>query len=381
MPRPRLRPGEYGNIAARREDGGWTASAYYRRWDGQVHRAKATGPSKGAAVSGVKDKIAQRLGSISGMGLSPDSTVAELAQMHYEAEASRRTRPLAANSLREIRNVIDLHLVPRLGGLTLRECTAPFIEAALQDLAAEKAPQAKKMRWVLSMMFKRAVRLGALAASPVVSVSAVAVETPAPKALTLEDLARVRAVVRAQPKPRTNRRKGAATADVLEFLVATGCRAAEALGLYWEDVHLEDSIPWVYIHRQVVRVEGEGLRRTPTKEQDKLALPLPPFAVAMLARLRAEAAGPLVFPSATGGMRDPKNMRTIWNRALEGSEWEWVTQKVLRKTVATYLGEVEGSARAAAQLGHSDDRVTRAHYIEAKIRPLELGRLSDLGEV
>ena len=377
MPRPRLRPGEYGNIAARREDGGWTASAYYRRWDGQVHRARATGASKGAAVSAVKDRIAQRLGNVTGLGLSPDSTVAELAALHLAAE---QARALAPNTIREIRNVIGLHIVPRLGALTLRECTAPFVDAAVTGLAAEKPPQAKKMRWVLSAMFKRAVRLGAVTASPVVAVQAVRVEHPPPRALSLADLAAVRATVRAQPQPRTNRRAGASPADLLEYLITTGCRAAEPLGLHWEDVHLEDSIPWVFVHRQVVRVEGEGLRITPTKEQDKRALPLPPFAVAMLARLRAEAAGPLVFPSRDGGQRDPRSMRRIWDKALEGTEWEWVTLKVLRKTVATYLDEVEGSARAAAQLGHADDRVTRKHYIEAKVVPLELGRIVDLGE-
>jgi integrase len=379
MPRPRLRPGEHGNIAARRDGTGWTASAYYRRADGQVRRASATGRSKSEAQSGVRAKVAQKVGDLAGLGLTAESTVAELAALHLTAEEARRP-PLAPNTIREIRNTIGLHINPRLGALTLRECTAPFVDAAVTALAAEHPPQAKKMRWVLSSMFKRAVRLGAVTASPVVAVQAVRVEHPPPRALTLEDLAAVRAAVRAQPVPRTNRRAGASAADLLEYLIATGCRAAEPLGLHWEDVHLDASIPWVHVHRQVVRVEGEGLRITPTKEQDRRALPLPPFAVAMLARLRAEATGALVFPNRDGGPRDPRAMRRIWDKALEGTEWEWVTLKVLRKTVATYLSEVEGSVRAAAQLGHADDRVTRAHYIEAKVVPLELGRIVDLGE-
>ena len=379
MPRPRLRPGEYGNIAARRDAGGWVASAYYRRMDGLVKRATTTGPTKGAATHALRERLAQRLGDLATSGLTADSTVAELAAVHLAAQEARRP-PLAPNTIREIRNSIALHIGPRLGGLTLRECTAPIVDAAVQELAAVKAPQARKMRWVLSMMFKRAVRLGALASSPVVAVEAVHVEHPEPKALTLEDLAQVRAAVRSQPAPRTNRRAGAQAADLLEYLIATGCRAAEPLGLHWEDVHLDAPIPWVFVHRQVVRVEGEGLRVTPTKEQDRRALPLAPFAVAMLERLRAEASGPLVFPNRDGGLRDPRAMRRIWDKALEGTGWEWVTLKVLRKTVATYLAEAEGAARAAAQLGHADDAVTRKHYIEAKVVPLELGRLADLGE-
>jgi integrase len=356
------------------------ADARYRRHDGQVRRAFANGRTKSEALSRLRENLSRKVGETASLGLTPDSTVAELAAAHLRAQEERRP-PLAPNTLREVRNVIDLHIVPRLGSLTLRECTAPIVDHAVTSLAKVKAPQAKKMRWVLSMMFKRAVRLGALTASPVTGVEAVRVETAKPKALSLDELMAVRAVIRAQPAPRTNRRSGAAAADVLEFLVATGCRPGEALGLAWEDVHLDATVPWVFVHRQVVRVDGEGLRRTPTKEQDTRALPLAPFAVAMLTRLRAGAPdGFLVFPSATGGMRDPRNMRTIWNRALAGSEWEWVTQKVLRKTVATYLDGAEGAATAAQWLGHADDRVTRAHYIEQRVRVLELGSIADLGE-
>jgi integrase len=373
-----MRPGDYGTINTKRVGAGvFESSARYRRHDGSMQRAWAQGPSRSAAESNLKARIRERLGDIEGE-LSADSTVAELAKRWLASRESQRT-PLAPRTLESLRHAVDGLVVPLLGSLTVRECNAPRIERTVLALLASDAPSnAGRLRWALSGMFSMAVRLGAVEASPVPHTSKYVPEKPRPKALTLEDLVAVRAVVRSQPEPRTNRRAGASAADVLEFLVATGCRASEALGLQWEDVHLEDSIPWVRIHRQVVRVKGAGLVLTPTKEHDVRMLALPSFAVEMLRRIGPAAAG-TVFPSATGGLRDPRNMRGIWDRALAGTEWEWVTQKVIRKTVATYLADALGSKAAAEQLGHADDRVTRAHYIEARRTPLSIEAMAGLG--
>jgi integrase len=356
------------------------SSARFRRHDGRMQRAWARGSSRSVAEAALRAKIRERLGDVDGE-LSADSTIEALAKRWLASKESQKT-PLAPRTLESLRHAVDSLVVPLLGSLTIRECTAPRIERTVLALLSSDAPSnAGRLRWALSGMFSMAVRLGAAEASPVPHTSKYVPEKPRPRALSLEDLVEVRAVVRSQPEPRTNRRSGASAADVLEFLVGTGCRPSEALGLHWEDVHLDASIPWVRIHRQVIRIKGAGLTLTPTKEHDVRLLALPGFAVAMLARLRAEATGALVFPNRDGGPRDPRAMRRIWDRALAGTEWEWVTQKVLRKTVATYLSEVEGSVRAAAQLGHADDRVTRAHYIAQSSAPLAIGAMESLGGV
>ena len=50
-------------------------------------------------------------------------------------------------------------------------------------------------------------------------------------------------------------------------------------------------------------------------------------------------------------------------RAVRGSELEWVTWHVLRKTTATFLDERLGLAEASAQLGHASEAQTLSAYV------------------
>jgi integrase len=162
--------------------------------------------------------------------------------------------------------------------------------------------------------------------------------------------------------------------DVMDFLLSTGCRAGEVPGLEWADVHLDDDAPWVEIRQQVVRVPGQGLELTPTKEHDVRRLRLPGFAVDMLTRRLEDATGPMVFPSERGGLKAPRNIATAWKNTFRGSDWEWVTQKTLRKTVATLVDAEHGSQLASRQLGHASDGVTRRHYIAQSLVPIDAGQ-------
>jgi len=153
--------------------------------------------------------------------------------------------------------------------------------------------------------------------------------------------------------------------DVIDFLIATGAMASEVLGLCWGDVHLDGDVPFVRIHQQVIREKERGLVLAPTKERDVRLLALPAFAVDMLSRratLPTNQDG-AVFTNVRGNLVDPSNMRSVWRRLFKGTEWEWVTQKTLRKTVATVIDMELGSELAAKQLGHTSDKMTKAHYI------------------
>lgn len=56
--------------------------------------------------------------------------------------------------------------------------------------------------------------------------------------------------------------------------------------------------------------------------------------------------------------------RNYLQRALAGSELEWVTWHVLRKTTATFLDERLGLAEASLQLGHASEEMTRSAYVQ-----------------
>ena len=119
------------------------------------------------------------------------------------------------------------------------------------------------------------------------------------------------------------------------------------------------------IRQQVIREKERGLVLAPTKERDERNLALPGFAVEMLRR-RAELPDNehgVVFVNVRNNLMDPSNMRTVWRGLFKGSEYEWVTQKTLRKTVATLIDLELGSEIAAKQLGHASDTMTKRHYI------------------
>ncbi|GLY70808.1 hypothetical protein Atai01_74270 [Amycolatopsis taiwanensis] len=99
--------------------------------------------------------------------------------------------------------------------------------------------------------------------------------------------------------------------DLSKFMMATGVRIGEALGVFWEDIDFEAGT--VDVAHTVVRIKGKGLYRKPkpkTKKSERL-LPLPSWALVMLEKRLAEAmeegrsmSSP-VFASSLGGLRDP----------------------------------------------------------------------------
>lgn len=393
MPRPQLAIGEYGTINTTKHGAVWVALARYRDNDGITRRVKAQAKSKSAAEAGLRAKFKER--NRSGAELTNDSRIKDLAERYYAAKVAE---DLAANTLYNMRRSIDNHIRPKFGNLRIREATPQRLQETFAAITADHGPgTALTVRSTLSGMFALAARWGAAPTNPVQ-------HTPVPKtggkpirALTGLDLIRMRSHAAEHLRPFTyeerlarangdkarmgGKNRGRVLLDLIDFLLATGARAAEGPGTEWADVHLEDEVPWVMIRQQVVRVIGDGLRLTGTKEGDTRRLRLPGFAVEMLRRRQSAAAGPLVFPSERGGLLDPRNVSTVWRNTFKGTEWDWVTAKTLRKTVATLVEAELGSKIAAKQLGHASDGVTKRHYIAESLIPVFTGEALELFEV
>ena len=334
--------------------------------------------------------------------LNSETRLSTLAELWY---TSKLGEGLKYRTLERSRSVLDTHVIPGVGGLRIREASTAKLEVYVRRVAAERgAATAVIVRSVLSGMFSEAQRFDAVVVNPIAAtrvpkrtkgeiramsfsefegMRAHAVE--ALKPLTKDERlerARVRIsetedrpLATVTDKEALTRMGGANRAqtplDVIDFLIATGARASEVLGLCWGDVHLDGDVPFVRIHQQVIREKERGLVLAPTKERDVRLLALPAFAVDMLGRramLPTNQDG-AVFTNVRGNLIDPSNMRSVWRRLFKGTEWEWVTQKTLRKTVATVIDMELGSELAAKQLGHTSDKMTKAHYIAASKLP------------
>ncbi|MEI8409732.1 MULTISPECIES: helix-turn-helix domain-containing protein [unclassified Kribbella] len=98
--------------------------------------------------------------------------------------------------------------------------------------------------------------------------------------------------------------------DLCKFMLSTAERIGECLAVIWEALNWETGE--IDCSHQIQRIKGQGLvRRRPKSLAGERVLSLPQWCLEML-RARWTPDTPLtspIFPSATGGFRDPHNVR------------------------------------------------------------------------
>lgn len=397
MPRPQLAIGDYGSISYSYALPTVTARCRFRGLDGVTRQVSASGmmspkarTEKQKMDTGKRDAEANLKARLHEMkrgteDLNSESRIGELAELWF---TGKHSEGLKYRTIERARSVLDNHVLPALGGLRIREASTAKLDIYIRDVAAKNGPAtAVIVRSVLSGMFGEAQRYDAVAGNPITATRVPKRAKSEIRAMSLDEFLGMRKHAEERLKPltteeRLTRAKGVRSRmgganraqtplDVIDFLIGTGARASEVLGLCWEDVHLDGEVPFVKIHQQVIREKERGLVLAPTKERDVRRLALPGFAVEMLTR-RQELPGNewgVVFTNVRNNLIDPSNMRTVWRSLFKGSEWEWVTQKTLRKTVATLIDLELGSEIAAKQLGHTSDKLTKLYYIEPSKLP------------
>lgn len=224
-----------------------------------------------------------------------------------------------------------------------------------------------------------AVRNGAISENPVPALKAPRVKREAVRAPSIEEIRQLRATLSAYDNRPVTRGAPAMRdlADIGDILIATGGRIGEVLALRWNDVDLESRT--VTIAATIVRIPGEGavIQEHPKSESSIRQLHLPLFAIDVLRRRASTRYNELVFPSASGTPRWPENVRTQWTNALKGTDLNWITTRSCRKAVATLLESSADIEAAMEQLGHSDRRITKTFYVEARIERPDNSALLD----
>lgn len=366
-----------------------TARCRFRGLDGVTRQVSASGAGKTASAA-KRAASANLQARMQGMkrgteDLNSESRIGDLAELWF---TGKHSEGLKYRTIERARSVLDNHVLPSLGGLRIREASTAKLDIYIRDVAAKNGPAtAVIVRSVLSGMFSEAQRYDAVVTNPITATRVPKRVKSEIRAMSLDEFLGMRKHAEERLKPLTrderlaramgnrSRMGGANRAqtplDVIDFLIGTGARASEVLGLCWEDVHLDGDVPFVKIHQQVIREKERGLVLAPTKERDVRRLALPGFAVEMLTRRQSLPGNEwgAVFANVRNNLIDPSNMRTVWRSLFKGSDWEWVTQKTLRKTVATLIDLELGSEIAAKQLGHASDAMTRLYYIEPSKLP------------
>ena len=355
--------GEYGDVSTRRWANGWSAWVRYRDHSGRGHRVQRRGRSRAEASRNVLAAVRLALNASGDEEFTSRSTVQEAAAAWlrmFEGLVERGAR--SPSTLDEYRHLVTRVVVPGIGSMRLAEVTTPRLDRFVQAVLAERGyATAKVTRSVLSGICGWLVRRGALPVNPVRDLTPLEQNRDRiARALSVEEM---RAWLALLDESEFAQRRD--LPELARFMLATGLRLGEALGVTWADIDLDAGT--VAVQRTIVRVTGRGLVANRVKSRaSERGLLLPPWCVRMLRarRVRLGAFEGPVFADARRGWRDRSNVGAAFRRAREGSEFEWVKTHTYRKTVATLLDQGGSSARMIAdQLGHSRVSMTQDVYL------------------
>ena len=327
------------------------------RWrEGGRNRSKVLGRKRDAEAFDAEIRRRKRTGDLASLDAGKQ-TLAEFAEewwcVHAVPNLSRRTREVYAS-------LWDLHVLPRLGGLQLRELSVEVTQRFAADLAAAGVGPAarRKTLALLGAVLQRAVEWGRIASNP-----ATVVRKPSARperrvrAIPPSIVEAMRALLLADGRQRD--------ATLVCVLAYAGLRPGEALALRWGDVRERTLL--------VERALADGdVKATKTGQLR---------AVSLLSGLKddldlwrlasAEAGGQeLVFPTRRGHAwrdHDWRNWRRrVFEPVAEAVGLSGARPYDLRHSfVSLLIHEGRSVVEVAAQAGHSPTMAlsTYAHVI------------------
>ena len=359
----RLGIGEYGEITYATRGRSTAATIYYRDFSGRRQRIRRSAPTRAGARRAVMSELNRVLAGGERDRITaamPLSKAAALWLVSIEERVDRGTR--SPSTLDLYRHAVERHVVPQMGELLLVETTTARLDRFLQGILRTKGyATAKLCRTILSGICGWAVRQGGMPTNPVRDVTPLELDRDrTAKALTPTEVREWLAVLDGDEYARRHD-----LPELARFVLATGLRLGEALGVRWSDIDFDRGV--VSVERTVIRVKGRGLIASRLKSRSSYrVLVLPGWCLTML-RSRRNGLGVIdgpVFADAKGGYRDRNNVGAAFRRVRRGTPFEWVTPHTYRKTVATLLDSSGASARMIAdQLGHSRISMTQDVYM------------------
>ena len=273
----------------------------------------------------------------------PEPTVADLAERYMTAHVEVNCRP---GTVSQYRTLLDLHILPELGGLRLSEVNRSHA-SALHYRLRDNPNRANQAVGLLSRMFNLAVAWGMTPArpNPCRSVKRYR-ERDCERFLTEEEYARLGRVL-SEAEPEGGLMASAVAA--VRLLLLTGCRRTEVLRLRWDDID---------------RAAGE-LRIRESKTGPR-RVPLTAPVERVLARIPRIEGNPWVI---AGGRRgEPlKDINSYWHRLRERAGLKDLRLHDCRHSFASQaLAIGEGLPTIARLLGHKTVMTTYryAHLAE-----------------
>lgn len=340
---------------------GYGEGSITQRKDGRWQAALMVGGVRKTVYGKTRGEALRKLGELrrqaAANGALPDPgrrTVGDLVVTWLElAESSMRPKTLA-----DYRWLCQKYILPALGPVRLARLEPVQVERLLAGIQARgHVRMAQRVRAMLHRACGLAVRWRWLSENPIERVQPVRY-CPGTRALWSSEqvAAFLRAILDGQ---------GGRYGPLLGFLLASGCRVGEALGLRWSDVDFEAGT--VRIERQVTELRSRPIEGLPKTLAGLRTVALPAWGLALLRRrwLQALVEGQAgrVFCTERGTVPLQGNVR----RALTGLCAKLGLPRVrvhdLRHISLSLLAMAGVPLKAAqARAGHSTSRMTLDVY-------------------
>ena len=265
----------------------------------------------------------------------------------------------SATSLMRDRSILELHVLPSIGKLTISE-VGPFdVQQMISAWSASGlAPRSVKRQYaIVKAIFSYAVRLDLLVKSPCRSINLPRIVDVPRAPLSTDDVHRLAEAVGER-------------SQLMVYLAAVlGLRWGEVAGLRRHRIDLIDRS--ILVCEQAVKTIGGGVELGPPKSQAgnrriAISADLVELIDQHLERFEVQADG-LLFTSELGGMVNPSNFRQrVWLPARKIAGLPTVGFHDLRRANATALVTSGVDVKTAqTRLGHADSRMTLEVYAKS----------------
>jgi integrase len=316
------------------------------RWRDEQGRARSRviGRKRDADALDAELWRAKRLGNTALLE-NRNETISELAELWWRRHAvpnlERATRETYAS-------ILDVHIVPRLGGCKLRSLTPERVADLRAELAADGAndPTIRKTLALVQGILERGVEWGRLPSNPARAIrKPTQRRTRVVRPILPDTVEAIRGSLLA--------RERLADATLISVLAYAGLRPGEALGLRWHDVQRRTLL--------VERAVSYGqLKATKTGRARTVRL-LPPLAADLAAwRVvsRCQEPAALIFPDPRGRPWDAERVRNWRNRVFRpASEAAGLSQArpydLRHSFVSLLIYEGASVVDVARQAGHA----------------------------
>lgn len=319
-------------------------------------------PASGSTKTEVAEKLREISQQYKGIDLKQASsyTVAEWVYFWLENYAKPQLEETSFNSYK---HNLENHIVENFGHYKLTEITGMDIQVKYNQMFSDKEKYSSTtLKYVhnkFKLCLKQAVSNRMIAHNPCEGVLL-------PKARTAK---KVQSMTVEEQQKLVEHCETDEYLNLFIFLVGTGMRIGEALGLTWDNVDLEERN--IHIVKTMIEIHGNpSFKNCPKTDSGLRTIPMSKR-VHQIVLDRREAHRDLnhlnlVFFSSTYNFRTTANLRRLFQKTCDNAGIKQYNLHALRHTFATRMIEKDCNIKVlSAILGHKDIRTTLQTYTDA----------------